>query len=155
EEEAFKEAKSFAAEEKRLLWICNTVRRAQNVFQRLEDFGLNVRTYHSRFKYEDRRDRHREIVDTFASETRRSIVAVTTQVAEMSLDLDADVLITEISPIPALIQRLGRLNRRVTPENPGTPRTAYFVKPDNSLPYTNDEVQLAEKWIDELAKLNR
>ncbi len=39
-------------------------------------------------------------------------LAVTTQVAEMSLDISADLLVTDLAPVPALIQRLGRLNRR-------------------------------------------
>lgn len=154
EEEAFTKARSAVAERKRVLWICNTVARAQKVFQRLQGSGLNVRTYHSRFKYEDRRDKHREIVETFASETDIGIVAVTTQVAEMSLDLDADLLVSEIAPIPALIQRLGRLNRRVTPEQYGSPRSAYFLKPESSSPYQEEELRLAEQWVDELMKLN-
>ena len=73
----------------------------------------------------------------------------------MSLDLDADVLITEIAPIPALIQRLGRLNRRVTPEEPGSPRTAAFYAPKSALPYDDESLKLAECWVDELIGLNR
>jgi CRISPR-associated endonuclease/helicase Cas3 len=73
----------------------------------------------------------------------------------MSLDLDADLLISEVAPISALIQRLGRLNRRVTPENPGTPRKALFLNPDKTLPYCEKELLLAERWIDELRNLKR
>src|SRR5262249_244450 len=116
--------------------------------------GVTAITYHSRFKYEDRRKKHRYIVDTFASETKVGIAAVTTQVAEMSLDLDADLLISEIATIPALIQRLGRLNRRVTEEAPGSPRVAFFLTPDNATPYESDELKLAEKWVNELIELN-
>lgn len=152
QEDAYGLARDEVAEQKRVLWICNTVARAQEVYKNL---GSAARIYHSRFKYTDRKNRHREIVDTFASDTAVGIVAVTTQVAEMSLDLDADLLISEIAPIPALIQRLGRLNRRVTPEQPGSPRTAFFLTPESPPPYKDEDLQLAERWIDELMKLHR
>jgi CRISPR-associated endonuclease/helicase Cas3 len=71
----------------------------------------------------------------------------------MSLDLDADILISEIAPMSALIQRLGRLNRRVTPKSPGEPRTAHFYPPQKSTPYKESELALAEQWIDDLVAL--
>lgn len=153
-EDAFERAKTAVAEKKRVLWICNTVVRAQRVLELLQKNGVAARTYHSRFKYKDRVRQHRKVIRWFGSEKRRvGIVAVTTQVAEMSLDLDADVLISEIAPISALIQRLGRLNRRVTPENQGTPRTAYFLDWEKPSPYKNEvELQLAELWVAELMK---
>ena len=43
---------------------------------------------------------------------------VCSQVAEMSLDLSADLLVTDLAPAPALIQRLGRLNRRAEDGDP-------------------------------------
>jgi CRISPR-associated endonuclease/helicase Cas3 len=151
-EDAYQLARTAVAEQKRVLWICNTVARAQKVY---EELSVAASVYHSRFKYEDRKRKHRRIVDTFASETRVGIVAITTQVAEMSLDLDADVLISEVAPIPALIQRLGRLNRRVTLEQPGSPREAFFLTPEKSPPYEDEDLQLAEQWVNELMKLDR
>lgn len=152
DEDPYRLARAAVTERKRVLWICNTVVRAQKVF---EELGSIARNYHSRFKYTDRVKRHREIVDTFASDEAVGVVAVTTQVAEMSLDLDADLLISEIAPIPSLIQRLGRLNRRVTPEQPGSPRTAFFLTPRSGRPYNDGEQQLAERWLGELMERNR
>ncbi len=150
-EEANAIAKEAAANKKRVLWICNTVGRAQQVLRGLTELSIAARTYHSRFKYQDRVRQHRKVIRWFGHDGRKvGIVAVTTQVAEMSLDLDADLLISEIAPIPALIQRLGRLNRRVTPENIGEPRPAFFLVPERSAPYGKDSLQLAERWIDEL-----
>lgn len=144
------------ANELRVLWVCNTVSRAQDIFARLREKRLPTLTYHSRFKYEDRRDRHREVVDAFGcKEHSEGIVAVTTQVAEMSLDLDADILITEIAPVPSLIQRLGRLNRHITPEAPGQPRRAYFIEPEREVPYDPAELDLGRKWIEALRALVR
>jgi CRISPR-associated endonuclease/helicase Cas3 len=155
-EDAYRQAQAAVADKKRVLWICNTVARAQKVRRMLaEEYDAPTRSYHSRFKYTDRVRQHRKIIRWFKQQKRRyGIVAVTTQVAEMSLDLDADLLISEVAPIPALIQRLGRLNRRVTPEHPGTPRKAIFLKPDDTAPYTEAELQLAEQWIDALITLN-
>lgn len=135
---------------KRVLWICNTVRRAQVVFEELGKEFETV-TYHSRFKYEDRVERHREVITAFEDESNsKGFCAVTTQVAEMSLDLDADLLISEVAPMSALIQRLGRLNRRITPEKPGNPRMAIFLTPEKTKPYDECELQLAEEWIGRL-----
>jgi CRISPR-associated endonuclease/helicase Cas3 len=149
DEEAYQTASVSCNKRKRVLWICNTVRRAQNVVAKLATMNVEAQTYHSRFKYEDRVRRHREVIQSFDNEGNGT-VAVTTQVAEMSLDLDADVLISEVAPIPALIQRLGRLNRRVSVENPGHPRPAFFVMPERAAPYDEAEISLATRWIDSL-----
>ena len=148
-------ARNEVAKEKKVLWVCNTVGRAQVIVQQAKEDGIATLTYHSRFKYEDRTRHHRDVVDKFSQSGTRGLLAVTTQVAEMSLDLDADILISEVAPIPSLVQRLGRLNRRVTPENPGQPRPAFFLVPQRALPYGKDELTLAQQWIDTLRKLGR
>jgi CRISPR-associated endonuclease/helicase Cas3 len=154
-DDACRQAQAAVSKNKRVLWICNTVARAQEIRRMLaEEYRVPTRSYHSRFKYTDRVRQHRKIIRWFKQTKQRpGIVAVTTQVAEMSLDLDADLLISEVAPISALIQRLGRLNRRVTPEHPGTPRKAIFLTPDNARPYCEAEFQLARQWIDELIGL--
>ena len=153
--EAFEIAERARNENLKILWICNTVARTQEVFDKLKEANLPVQTYHSRFKYEDRKNRHRQVIDGFDKDT--SMIAVTTQVAEMSLDLDADILICKIAPVPSMIQRLGRLNRRINLENLGTPRTAYFImlEEKETMPYKKSELELGETWLDELTNLNR
>jgi CRISPR-associated endonuclease/helicase Cas3 len=147
------------SQKRRVLWVHNTVSRAQRTFERLRDAGLPAKIYHSRFKYEDRVDRHREVIAAFGDDAQSDgFVAVTTQVAEMSLDLDADVLISEVAPVPSLIQRLGRLNRRITPEKPGCPRPAYFVPPEGRptpAPYATSEIEIARRWLEILKQLQR
>jgi CRISPR-associated endonuclease/helicase Cas3 len=159
--DAFEIVERARTENLKILWICNTVARTQEVFDKLKEANLPVQTYHSRFKYEDRKERHRQVIDGFDWEkSNESLIAVTTQVAEMSLDLDADILICEIAPVPSMIQRLGRLNRRINLENLGTPRTAYFYIPEKRSPYgKNDEeakkiFKQSELWLDDLIKLN-
>ncbi|AUT04614.1 CRISPR-associated helicase/endonuclease Cas3 (plasmid) [Nostoc sp. CENA543] len=98
-------------EGKRVLWVVNTVDRCRKIANKLEaELKVEVLTYHSRFLLKDRKERHKETVAAFQGDKKRAI-AVTTQVCEMSLDLDADVLITELAPISSLVQRFGRCNR--------------------------------------------
>jgi CRISPR-associated endonuclease/helicase Cas3 len=112
--DAWLEVRSALSAGRKVLWVSNTVRRAMDAER--QAIGLPVTLYHSRFRYEDRVQRHRELIDKFNAPG--PVLACTTQVAEMSLDLSADLLVTDIAPIPALIQRLGRLNRRSSPERP-------------------------------------
>lgn len=148
--------KQKVAQQQKVLWICNTVSRTQGIYEKLLELGVRAETYHSRFKYSDRKDRHTSVISKFDPEKNSlGFVAVTTQVAEMSLDLDADLLISELAPIPSLIQRLGRLNRRVTVENPGSPRKAIFLPVPNNLPYETNDLAVAECWINNLINLPR
>jgi CRISPR-associated endonuclease/helicase Cas3 len=85
-EEAYRQAQSAVADKKRVLWICNTVARAQEVRRILaEEYEVATRSYHSRFKYTDRVRQHRKIIRWFKQTKQRpGIVAVTTQVAEVT-----------------------------------------------------------------------
>ncbi len=148
--DAFAQAAKRVRRGERVLWVCNMVARTQAVFDLAHKAELPVVAYHSRFRYEDRVSRHREVVDGFAAPAGMGLLAVTTQVAEMSLDLDADLLVTERAPIPALIQRLGRLNRRVREESPGTPRLALVIPPEKELPYKAEELAMAQTWLEPL-----
>jgi CRISPR-associated endonuclease/helicase Cas3 len=64
---------------------------------------------HSRFTYNDRREREEQLEKSFHDS--KPFVFVSTQVAEVSLDMSFDYLFTELAPIPSLIQRFGRVNR--------------------------------------------
>lgn len=68
--------------------------------------------HHSRFAPEDRRRLDTEIEKYFGKETDTdAVIAVATQTVEQSLDIDADILITDLCPIDVLLQRIGRLHR--------------------------------------------
>jgi CRISPR-associated endonuclease/helicase Cas3 len=139
----------------RVLWVVNTVRRCQETARELKrelSAELTVGVYHSRFRLADRQRRHRETIDAFrapmAGEPTPSI-AVTTQVCEMSLDLDADVLITEHAPISSLVKRFGRANRHLR-------RGAFFratlltYAPESAAPYDKKDLQAASSFLAEL-----
>lgn len=140
----------------KVLWVCNTVNR---VMRRAEEaHALWPMIYHSRYRYEDRVARHKDVIDAF--QAAGAALAICSQVAEMSLDLSASLLVTDLCPVSALIQRLGRLNRRAVPGGPGklNPPTMPFLvlEPldDNgklqALPYTEEELATAREWLTKL-----
>lgn len=132
----------------KILWVANTVRRARRFAEGAESRGLRPLVYHSRFRYEDRVRQHGRIVDAFREEG--PVLAIATQVAEMSLDLSADLLVTDLAPIAPLIQRLGRLNRRSTPESPNPPKPFLVIEPACPLPYKRMDVQGSRIWLERL-----
>lgn len=131
---------------KKVLWICNTIKSAAAIYDWGKEHALPVELYHSRYRYRDRLRRHRAVIDAFGKDA--PILAVTTQVAEMSLDISADVLVSEYAPIWALIQRLGRLNRKE--EIPSVSGTALLYSPSRNLPYDEKLLEDARKWLSEL-----
>jgi CRISPR-associated endonuclease/helicase Cas3 len=92
-------------------------------------------------------ERHREVIEAFRQ--AGPVLAFTTQVAEMSLDLSADLLVTQLATIAALIQRLGRLNRRATADDPW-PFIVYGLEFDarSTAPYEADELNEAKAWLE-------
>lgn len=99
--------------------ICNTVRRAQKVYQALSiafEPGEELGLFHARFIEEDRRSIEADCLRRFgppakATERPERFVLVATQVIEQSLDVDFDVMFTELAPADLLLQRSGRLQR--------------------------------------------
>ncbi|MDH4262790.1 MAG: CRISPR-associated helicase Cas3' [Spirochaetia bacterium] len=149
-ESAFEIAVNAYHEGRRVLWVANTVQRCQDMHQQLcDELKTAVHCYHSRFKLEDRKDVHKKTVEAFKSgSSGKNAIAVTTQVCEMSLDLDADVLITEVAPISSMVQRFGRANRDSKKNGNDFRAELYLYKPEGSLlPYTVDEIKMAENFL--------
>ena len=142
------------SQNKKILVVVNTVGKAQAIYRDLKASGYNVKIYHSRYKYKDRVKRHREFMDSFL-DSAPAVIGIATQVSEMSLDIDSDLLFTELAPIPSLIQRLGRLNRRTTPEKPLSCRDVFFYELENPIkaidrPYSKEDLELGRLWIKQL-----
>ena len=106
-----------------VLYIRNTVDDALEAHAALRHNGLAPMLFHARFALADRLKREEEVVRRFGKSSgpaeRAGRVLVATQVVEQSLDLDFDVLITDLAPIDLLIQRAGRLWRHHRPERSG------------------------------------
>jgi CRISPR-associated endonuclease/helicase Cas3 len=115
---------------------------------RAEAAGLTPLIYHSRFKYVDRVQRHKAVIDTFTARHAAGALAVTSQVCEISLDLSGcTLLVTEQAPVPALIQRLGRLNRHAKRGDPTRPFVVLRLSPENHLPYSQADLDVAATWL--------
>jgi CRISPR-associated endonuclease/helicase Cas3 len=125
----------------KVLWVCNTVgdasrayREARQRFPRIEPL-----LYHSRFRYRDRVKRQTTLRRRF--EEPEPLLAITTQVCEMSLDISANLLLTAECPLSSLVQRLGRLNRKAKADDPWP----CLVYPFQGDPYNEEESCLHRK----------
>ncbi len=147
-EEAWSQVQTCLAEGRKVLRVSNTVGRVMAALDRALDGGLPVHPYHSRYRYKDRLKRHRAVIDGF-SRWKPPRLGVTTQVAEMSLDLSADLLVSERAPIPSMIQRMGRLNR--FDEESKHLGTALFLEPENMLPYDEESLVGVDEWFHAVA----
>lgn len=102
-----------------VLWIRNTVDEAQESFSQLKsanrEGGPEIALLHSRFPQFRREHLENDWMERLGKDGARrppnGCVLVSTQVAEQSVDIDADLLITDIAPTDMLLQRLGRLWR--------------------------------------------
>jgi CRISPR-associated endonuclease/helicase Cas3 len=118
------------------LALVNTVQRAQELYRlfpdgspleregkrvgkRLPD-GTEVFLFHARFPADCRQKREDQVLEVFGEggirEGRKILIA--TQVAEQSLDLDFDVIATDLAPIDLVLQRAGRLWRHARKSRP-------------------------------------
>ena len=143
-------------EKKRVLVILNTVELAQAVYKKIKDANkdnIYLKLLHSRFTFNDRKNLENEIVGTkdkkgtFSNpkpdKEQEGKILIATQVVEASLDIDADILYTELAPIDSLVQRMGRVLRRVKDQEsyqkyldsqePTAPNIfIFYQKPDGS-----------------------
>lgn len=111
----------------RVLILRNTVRQAVATQQALEAvLGLDhpalfrcqgvVALHHGRYAFADRQALDLEVERRFgkgAAQSREAVVLCATQTVEISVDCDADFMITDLAPMDVLLQRLGRLHRHV------------------------------------------
>lgn len=127
-DEVLRRIEKAANQGKCVCWVRNTVHDALTAFDRLRNSvsADNLLLFHARFVMGDRLDIEKMVIKTFGrkstAQERRGKVLVATQVVEQSLDLDFDLLITDLAPMDLLIQRAGRLHRHPRDER-GNPLT--------------------------------
>jgi len=101
--------------EKSVIIYANTVDRAVSIYKWFEGNGITPILYHSRFSEPDKKNKEEELIkalgkDAWESGTASGI-AIMTQIGEMSINISADLMISEFCPIDRLTQRAGRLSR--------------------------------------------
>lgn len=96
----------------KVLVICNTVKEAQKLYAGLREMGIEkVHLFHSGFIMKHRQKLENELFSFGQNESKEEGIWICTQVAEASLDIDFDILITELSDLNGLFQRMGRCFR--------------------------------------------
>ncbi|MGI9862028.1 CRISPR-associated helicase Cas3' [Moorella naiadis] len=122
---AVKEIILAATRGKKVLVVMNTVKAACKVFDaiqaglRHEHLDIKTALLHSRFTISDRSKREQLVFEYMPNMVQRDpgpCIVVATQIVEASLDLDADILFSEPSPLDSMIQRMGRVFRRYARE---------------------------------------
>lgn len=103
-----------------VLMIENTVSNAQNLYLKLKSLAQDIEVIllHSRFVYADKFKIQAHVLKLLGKSRKRTkgVVVIGTQILEQSLDIDADVLFTNIAPIDLLFQRIGRCHRFNDPD---------------------------------------
>lgn len=134
-----------AYDSKRVLVIFNTVKKAQAFFEvvknmNVENQNIDLCLFHSRFTVNDKKSIETKVVnEIMPNKTERSgrgCIIVSTQVVEASLNIDADLLYTELCPIDSLLQRMGRVMRR-------------YVHTDSPMPVSEPNVTVLIHWSKE------
>jgi len=136
------------------VWITNTVERAQKLFQALESLrpakplAVELLLLHGRFPLDEREARERQLSEKYGPRQERRPtrgIVVGTQVLEQSLDLDFDIMVSDLAPVDLLLQRGGRLHRhsRERPESHAIPRL--FINTDMG---ADGDLRLGtDRWI--------
>ncbi|TDA38442.1 MAG: CRISPR-associated helicase Cas3' [Thermoproteota archaeon] len=137
-DEALNKLEELYKEGKRVLVIMNTVDRAIDFYKKVKGERLLL---HSRFTVKDRLRKEKMIDDCR--------ILVSTQVAEVSLDVSFDSLITEVAPIPSIIQRAGRVNRY---GNKTESVNVFLVDPPHHEPYSEIELKYSRDTLYDLYK---
>jgi CRISPR-associated endonuclease/helicase Cas3 len=139
-------SKNEHGEPQKVLVVCNTVARAQEVFQALKE-GKNTEglLLHGGFNGEDRAR-----IEGILKETQPQFL-VGTQAIEVSLDIDYDVIYTELAPFDALLQRFGRVNRRRLNKNP---RPCYVFETRNPKDrFIYSDIEIISRTLEALEKI--
>lgn len=134
--EALAEVERAAHSDQAALYIRNTVDDAREAHAALAARGIpatDLFLFHARFALADRLEIERRTVKIFGKESvaeeRAGKVLVATQVVEQSLDLDFDVLASDLAPIDLLVQRAGRLWRHGWRKRAGEPELLVVAPP--------------------------
>lgn len=130
-----------------IAWIRNSVDDAVEGAAALRAAGLDPDLFHARFAMGDRLAIEARVRARFGKESppegRRGGVLVATQVAESSLDLDFDLMVSDLAPIDSVLQRAGRLWRHAGRPRPIPGPELVVVSPDPAGPVAPDWVSSA------------
>ena len=112
-------------------WVRNAVDDAVEAHAALTARGVEATLFHARFAMGDRLAIESDVLNRFGKNgMARAGVVVATQVIEQSLDLDFDLMVSDLAPIDLLIQRAGRVWRHVRGWRPIDGPHLFVLSPD-------------------------
>lgn len=102
---------------KKYLVVCNTVKTANRIYRELSESNIDaeINLFHANFIKKDRMKKEEKIMEASKKDLNKMSkpeIWISTSVVEASLDIDFDILITELSDLFSLFQRFGRTNRK-------------------------------------------
>jgi len=141
-EDALEEAIRHAAEGETVLFVVNTVPLAQRLYQLACEHAAclkrssNIHLLHARFTYRDRRQKEQRV-----QHLKQGTLVIATQVVEVSLDISFNRLYTELAPLDALVQRMGRVNRYGEQPQPAPVHILLEYDPQSECVYDKELLQ--------------
>lgn len=122
-------ASAAAADGLSVLVVANTVARAQTIFSHVRQGPARAMLFHARFPMEDRLAIESSLLSRFGPDGtgREGWIVVATQVVEQSLDVDFDLLISDLAPADLLLQRMGRVHRHQRARPPSATQAMAMV----------------------------
>lgn len=130
--------------------IVNTVDRAQRLYQLMRSLvdRSDLILLHARYPVDEREERERAVLGCFSGKKRGSArLLIATQVAEQSLDLDFDFMVSDLAPVDLLLQRAGRLHRHRRDDRPDAHKVAQLFVAGLLREEIPDLVQTAWKFV--------
>jgi len=138
--------------------ICNTVHRAQETYSALKHAGFlsdsELMLLHARYPFEERQSREEKVLASFGKKNGqrpKRAVLVSTQIIEQSLDVDFDLMITDLAPVDLVIQRAGRVHRHENRRpSPMAEPTLWIRMPDideNVVPQFGSSEFVYERYV--------
>ncbi len=114
--------------------LVNSVNDAQSIYRQLVNSGTDAKVclFHARFPAWRRTELENQVTELFGKQgdkRPKKAILVATQVVEQSLDVDFDVMITQLAPVDLLLQRAGRLWRHARSERPVSKPVLHLLLP--------------------------
>lgn len=122
------------------LFVCNTVKKSLEAYEFIKKHKSNVVLINSRFRP---LDRAKAIDEMFKIATSGNGIVVSTQVIEAGIDLDSDIMWTQLCPWSSFVQRTGRVNRNGVKKG-----IVKYFDDDLISPYSKEEIDETEKKLE-------
>ncbi len=136
--------------------VCNTVKRAQETYEAIKTAKLmkppELMLLHSRYPFEEREEREKTVLQAFGKEGKRpkQAILVATQIIEQSLDVDFDLMVTDLAPADLVIQRAGRVHRHDNRRPAAMAEPALWIRmpetDEYGIPRLGDSVHIYEEY---------